>query len=216
MRRRDTRRDRIHEESQGAETMTPLIIGLLIFFGIHLVPTQRDLRDGLIERFGAGAYKAAFSVISLVGFVLIVIGYGKLQVLAGKNPQIWVPPTWTTHIALPLMIISMILLVAANIPSNIKRIAKHPMLLAVKIWALAHLLANGDLASMVLFGSFLAYAVFDRISVKNRPVPDGPAATGGVTGDILAIAGGLVLYAAFVFFLHEKLIGVAPIAGVGL
>jgi uncharacterized membrane protein len=210
------RRDRILAESQEAETMTPLIIGLLIFFGIHLVPTQTELRDGLIGRFGAGAYRAAFSVISLIGFVLIVVGYGKMQVLAGKNPQIWVPPTWTTHVVLPLMIVSMILLVAANVPSNIKRIVKHPMLLGIKIWAFAHLLANGDLASMVLFGSFLAYAVFDRISVKRRAAPASPVPTGGLMGDIIAVGGGLVLYAAFVFFLHEKLIGVAPIAGVGL
>ncbi|GAH13695.1 unnamed protein product, partial [marine sediment metagenome] len=121
-------------------------------------------------------------MISLIGFVLIVIGYGKMQVLAGKNPQIWVPPAWTTHIVLPLMIVSMILLVAANVPSNIKRIVKHPMLLGIKIWAFAHLLANGDLASMVLFGSFLAYAVFDRISVKRRVAPAGPLPTGGVMG----------------------------------
>lgn len=196
--------------------MATLILGLCVFLGIHALPMQPALRDGLIERFGAGTYKAAFSVISLVGFILIVIGYGKLQVLAGKNPQIWVPPTWTTHIALLLMLISMVLLVASHVPSNIKRIVRHPMLAAVKVWAFAHLLANGDLASMILFGSFLAYAVVDRISVKKRETSaPATAAGGGFVGDIVVVVGGLALYAVFAFFLHERLIGVAPVPGIG-
>lgn len=203
--------------------MTPLIIGLLVFFGAHLLPTQPDLRAGLIERFGAGAYKGVFSILSLIGLVLIVIGYGKLQVLAGKNPQIWVPPTWTTPITLLLMLFSMILLVAAYVPSNIKRIVGHPMLAAVKIWAFAHLLANGDLASMVLFGAFLAYAVFDRISLKRRVAAantepsSAPSATAGsVTGDAIAVVGGIVIYAALLYGLHERLIGLPPVAGLGI
>ena len=196
--------------------MLPMILGLLIFFGIHLMPTQPDIRNGLIERFGAGPYKIAFSVISLVGFVLIVVGYGKLQVLAGKNPQIWVPPLWLSHIALLLMLFSMVLLVAAYVPSSIKRIAKHPMLLAIKFWALAHLLVNGDLASMVLFSSFLAYAVFVRISVKRRePVKDAATGGSGVVGDVVVIVVGVAAYVAIVFYLHERLIGIPPIAGVG-
>ena len=196
--------------------MVTLILGLLIFLGVHAVPMQPMLRAGLIERFGANAYKGAFSVISAVGFILIILGYGKLQVLAGKNPQIWVPPTWTAHIALVLMLISMVLLVAAYVPSNIKRIVGHPMLAAIKVWAFAHLLANGDLASMILFGSFLAYAVVDRISVKRRAATEpAQAAAGGLVGDGIAVVGGLALYAAMAFFLHEWLIGVAPVPGVG-
>lgn len=196
--------------------MVTMVLGLLVFFAIHAVPMQPALRDGLIERFGAGGYKAAFSIISAVGFVLIVLGYGKLQVLAGKNPQIWVPPTWTTHLALLLMLVSMVLLVAAYVPSNIKRIVGHPMLAAVKVWALAHLLANGDLASMILFGSFLAYAVVDRISVKRRaPSSGATAAQGGLVGDVIVLAGGVAVYAAIAFFLHERLIGVAPVPGLG-
>ncbi|MBU2533827.1 MAG: NnrU family protein [Alphaproteobacteria bacterium] len=193
--------------------MTPMIIGLLIFFVIHAVPMQRELRDGLAERFGENTYKAAFSVIALVGLVLIIVGYGKMQVMAGKNPQIWLPPSWTSHITILLMIPAMILLVAAYVPSNIKRIAKHPMLVAIKLWAVAHLLSNGDLASMVLFGSFLAYAVVDRISVKRRGPAHGVSAGGGVTGDVIAVAVGLVLYVLIVFYLHEWLIGVAPMPG---
>ena len=196
--------------------MVTLILGLLVFLGIHALPMNPALRAGLVERFGENAYKGAFSVISAIGFILIILGYGKLQVLAGKNPQIWVPPTWTTHLALVLMMISMVLLVAAYVPSNIKRIVGHPMLAAIKVWALAHLLANGDLASILLFGSFLAYAVVDRISVKKRQaVAAAKAPTGGLAGDGIVVVGGLALYAAFAFFLHEWLIGVAPVPGIG-
>ncbi|MGI9479102.1 MAG: NnrU family protein [Hyphomicrobiaceae bacterium] len=196
--------------------MVTLILGLLVFLGIHALPMNPGLRAGLIERFGENAYKGAFSLISAIGFILIILGYGKLQVLAGKNPQIWVPPTWTTHLALALMMISMVLLVAAYVPSNIKRIVGHPMLAAIKVWALAHLLANGDLASILLFGSFLAYAVIDRISVKKREaVASATAPSGSLAGDGIVVVGGLALYAAFAFFLHEWLIGVAPVPGIG-
>ncbi|MFT5509383.1 MAG: putative membrane protein [Hyphomicrobiaceae bacterium] len=195
--------------------MTPMVLGLLIFFGIHAVPMQLELRNGLIERFGAGAYKIAFSVISIVGFVLIVVGYGKLQVLVGKNPQIWQPPAWTAHITLALMIVSMVLLVAAYVPSNIKRVVGHPMLSAIKIWAFAHLLTNGDLASIILFGSFLAYAVINRISLKRRPATSSGADSGGLAGDAVVIVVGLALYVAIVVSAHEWLIGVAPISGMG-
>lgn len=196
--------------------MVIMIIGLLLFFAIHALPMQREVRNGLAERFGEGTYKLAFSVLSLVGLALIIVGYGKMQMLAGKNPQIWVPPTWTSHIALLLMVFSMVLLVAAYVPSNIKRIVGHPMLAAVKIWALAHLLSNGDLASILLFGSFLAYAVVDRISVKRRAPAHGTAdAGGGISGDVIVVVGGIALYAAIVFYLHESLIGVAPLPGLG-
>lgn len=193
--------------------MTTMVLGLLVFFGIHALPMQPDLRKGLIERFGAGAFKGAFSVFSLIGFALIVVGYGKLQVHPGKNPQIWEPPIWMSHITLVLMLVAMILLVAAYIPSNIKRIVGHPMLAAIKIWAFSHLLANGDLASMILFGSFLAYAVVDRISIKRREVT--AAAGGGLAGDAAVVVGGLALYAFFAFYAHEVLIGIAPLPGMG-
>ncbi len=138
--------------------MLLLVLGLIVFFAIHFVPTSPDIRNGLVERFGAGTYKLAFSVISLLGFALIVIGYHKLQLSPGKNPVLFSPPEWTRHIAYLLMLPSMIFLVAANVPSRIRTAVKHPMLLAVKLWALAHLLVNGDLGSLLLFGSFLAYA----------------------------------------------------------
>ncbi len=194
--------------------MIPLIIGLAVFLGIHMVPTNPDLRRSLAERLGENTYKAVFSIISLVGLVLIVMGYHKLQVMTGKNPQIWNPPIAMRHIALALMLPSLILLAAAYIPSHIRTAVKHPMLAAVKVWALAHLLANGDLGSMLLFGSFLAYAVYDRISVKRRGAL-GPLGNreGGWGGDIAAIAIGSVVYVLLLGGLHETLFGVAPLPG---
>lgn len=191
--------------------MLVLVVGLIVFLGIHLLPTAPELRKGLIERFGEAAYKAAFAAVALLGLVLIVVGYGKVQGLPSKNPELWLPPLWTRHIAFTLMPFSLILLAAAYIPSNLKRITRHPMLVAVKIWALAHLLANGDLASLLLFGSFLAFAVYDRISVKHRAVPT--ATTGSLTGDAAAVAIGLAVYAFMLLRGHALLIGVPLIAG---
>ena len=147
--------------------------------------------------------------MSLAGFALIVIGYHKLQLMPGKNVVLWDPPTWTKHIAFLLMIPAMICLVAAYVPSRIRTALQHPMLVAIKIWALAHLIANGDLASLMLFAGFLAFAVYDRISVKKRgalgPLGD---KTGGVAGDITVVAVGLALYAFMLWAGHALLIGV--------
>ncbi len=189
--------------------MLILILGLIVFLGVHLLPTAPDVRDGLVARFGANAYKGIFSILSLAGFALIVIGYHKLQLMPGKNVILWDPPTWTKHIAFLLMIPAMICLVAAYVPSRIRTALKHPMLVAIKIWALAHLIANGDLASLMLFAGFLAFAVYDRISVKKRgalgPLGD---KTGGVAGDITVVAVGLALYAFMLWAGHALLIGV--------
>ena len=193
--------------------MLLLIVGLIIFFGIHLVPTNPGLRASLRDRFGATPYRIAFSLVSLVGLVLIIVGYHKLQLLPGKNPQLWVPPTWTKHVAFALMLPALILLVAAYVPSRIRTAAKHPMLLAIKIWALAHLLANGSLGALVLFLSFLAFAVYDRISVKHRAA-SGPlgAKTGSMGGDLIAVLGGTALYAFMLLYGHQALINKALIA----
>lgn len=191
--------------------MLPLILGLILFLSVHLVPTSPSLRNGLVERFGEPAYKIGFSALSLIGFVLIVLGYHKLQLMPGKNPVIWDPPSWTRHIAYLLMLPSMILLVAAFVPSRIRSAVKHPMLAAIKAWALAHLLVNGDLGSLVLFGAFLAFAVYDRISIKSRPGIEPPAPPSGPLNDILVVAGGLALFAFMVVWGHGALIGV-PVA----
>lgn len=194
--------------------MLLLVIGLVLFLGIHLLPTAPDLRRDLTARFGENPYKMVFSLLSILGFALIVIGYGKLQVTPGKNPELWSPPFWLRHVSFLLMIPAMILLVAAYVPSRIRTAVKHPMLAAIKVWAFAHLLANGDAASVLLFGSFLAYAVYDRISVKKRAAL-GPlgAKTGGLSGDIAAVAIGLLLYAGLLFGGHARLIGVPLLPG---
>lgn len=190
--------------------MLPLVLGLVLFLGTHLLPTVPDFRKSLAARLGENGYKGLFTLLSLAGLALIVVGYGKAQMLAGtKNPVFWDPPVWTRHLTFLLMIPAMILLVAAYVPSRIRTAAKHPMLAAVKIWALAHLIANGDLASLLLFGSFLAWAVYDRISVKKRAAL-GPLGTrsGGLGGDLVAVAGGLGLWAFLLFGGHYLLIGV--------
>lgn len=192
--------------------MLLLLLGIVIFLGIHLVPTATDLRAGIAARFGEGAYKVGFSLVSLIGLVLIVYGYHKLQMTPDKNVVLWEPPAALRHVAVALMLPAMIFLVASLVPSRIRTALKHPMLIAIKTWALAHLLANGDLASMILFGSFLAYAVYDRISVKRRnagsPISVLPPKP---INDVIVVAAGIALYAVLLFWAHQHLFGVAPI-----
>lgn len=186
--------------------MTLLIIGILVLIGIHLVPVSPALRDGLIERLGLAGYRAAFSVVSTLGLILLIYGFAHAPYVG-----VWTPPSWTRHIAMLLMLPVFPLLLAAYLPGEIKAKLLHPMLIAIKLWALAHLLANGDLASMILFGSFLAYAGYDRFALKHRPggeaafVPDPATAR---RNDIIAVAGGFALYVVFLVWLHPLLIGV--------
>ncbi|WP_186399579.1 NnrU family protein [Stappia sp. P2PMeth1] len=189
--------------------MTLLVLGLVVFFGVHLLPMMTGLRERLRARFGAGPYRILFSIGSIVGFVLLVYGYGAAR---AEGPAIlYYPPVWLRHLTTLLMLPVFVLLVASGGPiGRIKMVVKHPMVLAVKIWAVSHLLANGDAASVLLFGSFLVWAVVDRISLKRRPATLGGATAGvpSLASDIVAIAVGLGLYIAFVLFLHEWLIGV--------
>ncbi len=185
--------------------MTLLIIGIIVVIGIHVVPAYPDIRDGLIERLGKNGYRVVFSVISTLGFVLLVWGFARAPVI-----QVWSPPGWTRHIAMLLMLPVFILVIAAYLPGRIKAKLRHPFLTAIKLWALAHLIANGDLASMILFGSFLAYAVFDRIRLKRRAKTGliTVAETGAPRNDAIAVIGGLVFYVVFLVWLHPLLIGV--------
>ena len=197
--------------------MMVLIVGLILFLGVHLLPTSPELRAGLQERMGTNVYKAVFSLLSLAGFIIIVLGYHKLQLHPGKNPILWNPPEWTRHFAAGLMLPAMVLLVAALIPSRIRTTIRHPMLSAIKIWALAHLIANGDLGGVLLFGSFLAFAVYDRISVKRRGAlgPLGDTKPTSVINDVIVVVLGVALYAALLFGGHAWLIGVSPLPELG-
>ena len=186
--------------------MTLLIVGLLAFFAVHLLPTMPGRRTALVERLGANGYKALFSVLSLAGFTLIVIGKGDAAFV-----PVWTPPPWTRHATMALMLPALVMLVATYAPCRIRRALKHPMLIAVKTWALAHLLANGDLASMLLFGSFLAYAVYDRISIRRRDATAVPA-VGAIWVDAAVVVGGLALYGVVARF-HGTLFGVSIIPG---
>lgn len=189
--------------------MTLLVLGLILFLGTHSFSMARRSRSAIIGRIGEGAFKGLYSLLSLAGIVLISIGYGHYR--ANGYIPVWDPPVWTRHLALLLVLIAFICFVAAYLPGRIKRTLKHPMLAGVKIWALAHLLANGDLGSILLFGSVLIWAVLARISAKRRDVAaqhGGTAAPAGWRNDILAIVIGTAVYVAFVLWLHPLLIGV--------
>lgn len=192
--------------------MTWLIVGLVLFLGVHSVSiVSPPGRDALARRMGEGGYKGVYTLISFAGLALIVWGYG----LARQAPvTLYTPPAGLRHLALLLMLPVFVLLFAAYLPGRIQRAAKHPMLLAVKCWALAHLLANGTLADVLLFGGFLAWAVADRISVKRRAAAglmrSPPALPGSMGNDAIALVGGLAVYVVFVFWAHAWLFGVRP------
>jgi uncharacterized membrane protein len=188
--------------------MILLIIGIIVFLGLHLLPTVSGLREKLVGALSETGYKIAFSLLSVAGFVLLVYGFAKAPVV-----QVWSPPDWTRWVAIVLMLPAFIFLVAAYVPGEIKAKLKHPFLVAIKTWAFAHLIANGDLASIVLFGSFLAYAVYDRITLKHRQPTSliGVPASGGPRNDIIAIVLGVLLYLVFLVWLHPLLIGTTPL-----
>ena len=192
--------------------MLLLLLGLVIFIGIHIVPTASDLRREIVARFGEGPYKGVFSIVSLIGFALIVYGYHKVQLNPGKNPQLWHPPAWGRHATLALMLPVFPLLIATYLPGRIAALIRHPMITAVKFWALAHLFVRGDLASLLLFLGLLAWAVYDRITLKRREAAGSvKVKSGSVVNDVIAIVGGVVLYAAFAKWGHPALIGVSVI-----
>ena len=192
--------------------MSILIAGLIIFLGLHSVRIVADgWRSRKLAQWGEGAWKGVYSVLSIAGFALIVWGYGQARL---QTVVLWVPPVATRHIAATLMLLAMILLVAAYVPGNaIKAKLHHPMILGVKTWALAHLLANGNLADVLLFGSFLAWAVVDFISSRKRDRAAGTVYPAGKTlPTVITVVLGLVVYGAFVLVLHKWLIGV-PVFG---
>ncbi len=190
--------------------MIYLLTGLILFLGVHSMRVfADDWRTATIARIGAGKWKGVIALASVAGFVLIVYGYG----VARQTPvDLWFPPPWAKHLTALLMIPVFILLAASNPkPSHIKAALKHPMTLSVKLWAIAHLISNGRVADVILFGSFLIWAVLVFIAARKRDRRLGTSyAAVGVKGDVIAVVIGLVAYAVFAVFLHAWLIGVRP------
>lgn len=192
--------------------LTVMILGLALFLGVHTLPAQRELRRRVIAAMGEGSYKFAYALVSVLGIVLI--GWGFAHYRATGWIDIWDPPKALKHITIALMLPAVILVVAAFLRGHIYKALKHPMLAGVKLWAAAHLLANGDLGSIILFGSFLGWAVFDRISLKRRPDAGGPPIpVGGWGNDLIAVAVGIVVYLALAFAFHPVVIGVPVVGG---
>jgi uncharacterized membrane protein len=187
-----------------------LIVGLILFLGTHSVSmVNAPWRDRTVARIGAGAWKAAYSLLAVTGLALILWGYALAR---ADTPLLYAPPAWLRHVALMLMVFVFPLLLAAYLPGRIRAMTRHPLLLATKLWALAHLCANGALADVVLFGAFLAWAAAERASLRQRAPRAAPVAAVSRWNDALALTGGLALYGAFLSGLHRILIGV-PLLG---
>jgi uncharacterized membrane protein len=190
--------------------MTLLILGLLIFLGVHSTRIVAEgWRTQMLARLGEGGWKGVYSLLSLVGLVLIVIGYGQ----ARMDPTVlWGSPLWVRHVAALLTLVAFVLLVATYVPGNsIKARLRHPMVLGVKVWALAHLISNNTLADVLLFGGFLLWAVlsFRAARARDRATGVGPT-TGRIGPTMVAIVLGFVVWALFAFWLHGLLFGVRP------
>jgi len=193
--------------------MTLLILGLILFLGVHSARVFGEgPRTALQARLGELGYKGAYSVVALAGLVLVVVGYGA----ARETPQIvWIAPIWTRHLAALLTLVSFVLLAAAYVPGNaIKARLHHPMVLGVKVWALSHLLANGMLADILLFGGFLLWAVLSFRAARGRDRAAGTVYPAGRAGPTLvAVAVGVVAWAVTAFWAHGVLFGVKPFGG---
>jgi uncharacterized membrane protein len=192
--------------------MLVLVVGLVIFLGVHSVSiVAARWRTATVARLGERPWKGLYSLASGVGLALVIVGYG----MARRDPVVlYTPPAALRHLALVVMLPVFPLLFAAYLPGRIRAAAKHPFLLAVKLWAFAHLLANGMLADVLLFGAFLAWAVADRISVKRRSADEAhevTAAPPGAANDAIALIGGLAVYAVFIVWAHRWIIGVSPL-----
>ena len=179
-----------------------LITGLALFLGVHVFSSLRLARERLVARLGEGPYKGLYALLSLAGFLLIVTGMGR-----APSVELWEPPEWGRHVAIWFMPFALMLFVGAYIPGNLKRFTAHPMLWAVTLWALVHLLANGDLTGLLLFGGFGAYALYAMWS-QNRRGAQPSSTRRSIAGDIAAIATGLIAYVLLLKF-HASLFGVA-------
>jgi uncharacterized membrane protein len=183
--------------------MKLMLLGLLVFIGAHAFTTMRVARAGVVAKIGEGSYKVLFSLVSIAG--LVMVGYGFAAWRGEGSPQLWYPPLWTKHLASLLMLFASICVIAAYPPTHIRVWLKYPVIVGIKIWALAHLIANGDLAGIVLFGVVLAWAVWSRISRKWRPAPVYPAPKWAADG--VAIVAGCVLFLLLAKYFHPYVIG---------
>jgi len=190
--------------------MTILLLGLVLFLGVHSVRiVADDWRGAMRARLGEGPWKGLYSLLSIAGFVLLVWGYG----LARQQPVLlWQPPVWTRHLAALLMLVSMVLLVAAYVPRNgFKAKLHHPMMLATKVWAFAHLIANQTLADVLLFGGFLAWAIAGYAAARRRDRVSGTTyRPGTTTATVATVVIGAAVWALFAFWAHGWLFGVRP------
>jgi len=184
-----------------------LILGLVVFLGVHSLRVVAPAwRDGMVERLGEGAWKGLYSVIALAGFALIIWGFGRA---AAETGMVYAPPLGLRHLMFALMLPALILAVASALPpGHIRRIARHPLLIGTALWAFAHLLVNGELAAVVLFGAFLAWAIIELAAQTGRP--RAPIVNPSATYDLAALVAGVVLYGALVWRLHEWAFGVSP------
>jgi uncharacterized membrane protein len=182
--------------------MTLMLTGLVIFFGIHVLPWLPALRERLVARFGAGPYRGLFSVVAGIGLVLLVVGYGA----APKAPVLWTSPAWGPTAALVAVPAALILIASAYLGTHLKRLLKHPFNIGIALWAGVHLLNNGDLPSLLLFGGFGVYALADIVAASRRGRETSPARP-AQRRDLVAILAGLIL-AGVVAHFHATLFGV--------
>jgi len=183
-----------------------LVLGLILFLGPHVFVTMRPQRDAAVKRLGEWPYKGLFAIVTIAGLYVIGVGFGMYE--AAGAITVWTPPKLMRYVAQILMWPASICVAAAYLPGDIKRRLKHPMLVGVKLWAVAHLGANGDLGGIILFGAVLAWAVYDRITLKRRTDPGAPPIPyGGRKNDIAALIVGTILYLALGLVFHPLVVG---------
>ena len=187
-------------------TMIILILGLIIFLGIHSTSIiNESWRDNMVSKVGKWSWKGLYSLVSITGFILIIWGY---DITRDTATDLYMPPLWMQHVSLILLLPVFPLLIAAYAPGRIKSSIHHPMLAATIIWAVAHLLSNGSVADFILFGSFLGWAIADLYSFRYRSARPIPGAPPGRFNDTIALVLGICMFLAFIFWLHEYLIGI--------
>lgn len=186
--------------------MSMFLIGLIIFLGIHCISILNDsLRNRIVSKIGEWPWKGIYSLISIFGFIVMLRGY---EAIRFDSPLLYTPPTWLQYFSMLLFLPVFPFLIAAYLPGRIKRVIKHPMLIATILWAIAHLFSNGSLVNVILFGSFMSWAIIDVISIALRPPRPIPGAPYSSFNDIIACVAGLGVYLGFIFWLHEALTGI--------